>query len=122
MIPDAGWALRQAQLPWEQRQWVKLNFAKNDMSDLAPFGVQEILAQCTDQGNATGDTGGNHGFGNAARTGDGSDVGDGGLQRVHIRNRDFVAHNHGLLRIDLVVGVNDVAHGKPRIVDFDSIV
>jgi hypothetical protein len=41
------------ELDWKVRQWVKLNFAKNDMSDLAPFGVQEILSACTDQGNST---------------------------------------------------------------------
>ncbi len=41
------------ELDWKVRQWVKLNFAKNDMSDLAPFGVQEILSACTDQGNSS---------------------------------------------------------------------
>ncbi len=41
------------ELDWQVRQWVKLQFDKNDMSDLAPLGnnAQMILAQCTDAGN-----------------------------------------------------------------------
>src|SRR5262249_43820015 len=41
------------ELPWDVRQWVKINFAKNDMSDLAPFGAQAILTACTDENNST---------------------------------------------------------------------
>jgi hypothetical protein len=45
------------ELDWQLRQWVKINFAKNDMSDVAPFGpfVNEFLAKCTDvsDGSAT---------------------------------------------------------------------
>jgi hypothetical protein len=39
--------------PWAQRQWVKLDFAKNDSSDVAPFGafLGDSLAKCTDVGN-----------------------------------------------------------------------
>jgi hypothetical protein len=49
------------ELDWQVRQWVKINFAKNDMSDIAPLGVytSELLASCADIGNssATLDTG-----------------------------------------------------------------
>src|ERR1700733_9605330 len=43
------------ELDWQVRQWVKLNFAKNDMSDVAPLGVytSDLLAQCTDTGNSS---------------------------------------------------------------------
>jgi Met-zincin len=41
------------ELDWKVRQWVKLNFAKNDGSDLAPLNIQEVLAACTDQGNSS---------------------------------------------------------------------
>ncbi len=38
------------ELDWQVRQWVKLSFDKNDMSDLSPFGstFAELLAKCTD--------------------------------------------------------------------------
>jgi hypothetical protein len=38
------------ELDWQLRQWIKLNFDKNDMSDLAPFGtmVSEFLTKCSD--------------------------------------------------------------------------
>jgi hypothetical protein len=41
------------ELDWEVRQWVKLQWDKNDMSDLAPLGpsAQGVLAQCTDASN-----------------------------------------------------------------------
>jgi hypothetical protein len=41
------------ELDWQVRQWVKLQWDKNDMSDLAPLGggAQAVLAQCTDAGN-----------------------------------------------------------------------
>jgi hypothetical protein len=43
------------ELDWQVRQWVKLNFAKNDMSDVAPLGayVNSALAKCTDLANAS---------------------------------------------------------------------
>jgi hypothetical protein len=43
------------ELDWQVRQWVKLSFDKNDMSDLAPLGTgtQGILAQCTDVSSAS---------------------------------------------------------------------
>jgi len=43
------------ELDWQQRQWVKLDFAKNDMSDTAPLGffVTEALEKCTDVANAS---------------------------------------------------------------------
>ncbi len=41
------------ELDWKVRQWVKLNFAKNDMSDMALIGAQSILSACTDQGNSS---------------------------------------------------------------------
>jgi hypothetical protein len=38
------------ELDWQVRQWVKLQWDKNDMSDLAPLGqgAQSVLTQCTD--------------------------------------------------------------------------
>ncbi len=41
------------ELDWQQRQWVKINLDKNDMSDLAPLGpnAMNILNNCTDVGN-----------------------------------------------------------------------
>jgi len=38
------------ELDWQVRQWVKLSFDKNDMSDLAPLGqgASSVLAQCSD--------------------------------------------------------------------------
>ena len=38
------------ELDWQVRQWVKLTFDKNDLSDLAPLGstTAAFLAQCTD--------------------------------------------------------------------------
>lgn len=43
------------ELPWQQRQWVKLNFAKNDFSDLAPLGVftSDFLLRCSDVGEGS---------------------------------------------------------------------
>ncbi len=43
------------ELDWQVRQWVKLNFAKNDMSDTAPLGffVTEAIGRCTDTSNAS---------------------------------------------------------------------
>ena len=43
------------ELDWQVRQWVKVNFAKNDMSDTAPLGqfVSSGLALCTDLGSAS---------------------------------------------------------------------
>src|SRR6202011_4724287 len=43
------------ELDWQVRQWVKVNFAKNDMSDVAPFGqyAQYYLDLCTDTVNTT---------------------------------------------------------------------
>ena len=43
------------ELPWQQRQWVKINFAKNDFSDLAPLGpyATDLIAKCADVGNAS---------------------------------------------------------------------
>ena len=43
------------ELDWQVRQWVKINFAKNDFSDLAPFGpfVSDALNKCADVGNAS---------------------------------------------------------------------
>jgi hypothetical protein len=40
---------------WQQRQWVKLNFAKNDLSDLAPFnaGYNMVLAKCTSEADTS---------------------------------------------------------------------
>jgi hypothetical protein len=43
------------ELDWQQRQWVKVNFDKNDMSDLAPLGsyAQAYLNACTDVSSIT---------------------------------------------------------------------
>jgi hypothetical protein len=43
------------ELDWQQRQWVKVNFDKNDMSDVAPlgYGVTEGLEKCGDMGNSS---------------------------------------------------------------------
>ncbi len=43
------------ELPWEQRQWVKLNLAKNDLSDIAAMGVgwADTLNHCTDVGESS---------------------------------------------------------------------
>lgn len=43
------------ELDWQVRQWVKINFAKNDMSDVAPLGTftSDLLSRCTDIGNAS---------------------------------------------------------------------
>jgi hypothetical protein len=43
------------ELDWQVRQWVKVNFDKNDMSDVAPLGewVETGLAKCADLGNAS---------------------------------------------------------------------
>jgi len=43
------------ELDWQVRQWVKLSFDKNDMSDTAPLGsfVTEGIAKCTDTGDAS---------------------------------------------------------------------
>jgi hypothetical protein len=43
------------ELDWQVRQWVKLNFAKNDMSDTAPLGffVTEALDRCADTTDAS---------------------------------------------------------------------
>src|SRR3984885_2290769 len=43
------------ELDWQVRQWVKVNFDKNDMSDAAPLGffVTEALEKCTDTINAS---------------------------------------------------------------------
>src|SRR5215831_2717284 len=43
------------ELPWQQRQWVKLNFAKNDFSDLAPLGpfTTDFLLRCADSGEGS---------------------------------------------------------------------
>jgi hypothetical protein len=40
---------------WQQRQWVKVSFDKNDMSDVAPLGsyTAGMLDMCTDAANAT---------------------------------------------------------------------
>src|SRR5258706_11123155 len=42
------------ELDWQVRQWVKINFAKNDMSDVAPLGTftTDLLSRCTDIANA----------------------------------------------------------------------
>jgi len=42
------------ELPWQQRQFVKVNFGKNNMGDLASMGPQAtfFLQKCTDIGNA----------------------------------------------------------------------
>ncbi|HEY2902049.1 MAG TPA: zinc-dependent metalloprotease [Polyangia bacterium] len=43
------------ELPWQQRQWVKINFAKNDFSDLAPLGpfTSDFLLRCSDVGESS---------------------------------------------------------------------
>ena len=43
------------ELDWQVRQWVKVNFDKNDMSDVAPLGdmITESLEKCTDISNAS---------------------------------------------------------------------
>src|SRR4051812_42235823 len=43
------------ELNWQVRQWVKVNFAKNDLSDVAPLGdyTNDLLSRCTDIGNAS---------------------------------------------------------------------
>lgn len=43
------------ELDWQVRQWVKINFAKNDLSDVAPLGgfTNDMLTMCTDIGNAS---------------------------------------------------------------------
>ena len=33
------------ELDWQQRQWVKINFAKNDSSDFAPFGSTRLAGR-----------------------------------------------------------------------------
>jgi hypothetical protein len=43
------------ELDWQVRQWVKINFAKNDLSDVAPLGsyTAAFLANCVDIGNSS---------------------------------------------------------------------
>jgi hypothetical protein len=43
------------ELPWAQRQWLKLNFAKNDFSDLAALGpyTTDLIDRCADPGDAS---------------------------------------------------------------------
>ena len=43
------------ELDWQQRQFVKLKLAKNDMSDLAPFGAaaNDLLNKCVDLANVS---------------------------------------------------------------------
>jgi hypothetical protein len=43
------------ELDWQVRQWVKVNFDKNDMSDVAPLGENTslTLGKCGDLGNAS---------------------------------------------------------------------
>ncbi len=43
------------ELDWQVRQWVKINFAKNDVSDVAPLGgfTNDLLARCTDIADAS---------------------------------------------------------------------
>ncbi len=43
------------ELDWQQRQYVKLNWAKNDFSDFAPLGIYatDIMNKCGDVGNAS---------------------------------------------------------------------
>src|SRR4051812_35432624 len=42
------------ELDWQVRQWVKINFAKNDFADLAALGPTTAanIARCTDTGSA----------------------------------------------------------------------
>ncbi len=41
--------------PWAQREWVQVNFDKNDMSDIAPLGEYQwnYLSQCVDTANVS---------------------------------------------------------------------
>jgi hypothetical protein len=41
--------------PWQQREWVQVNFDKNDMSDLAPLGeyTWNTLSHCVDTGDVS---------------------------------------------------------------------
>ncbi len=43
------------ELDWQVRQWVKIQFDKNDMSDFAPLGPQitQMLSNCADGGDAS---------------------------------------------------------------------
>ena len=43
------------ELPWEQRQWLKLDFSKADLSDLTPLGpyTNDLLNHCADVGNSS---------------------------------------------------------------------
>lgn len=43
------------ELPWEQRQWLKLNLAKNDLSDIAAMGPgwADMLNHCADIGESS---------------------------------------------------------------------
>ena len=43
------------ELDWQVRQWVKVNFDKNDSSDIAPLGTYQnyMLAKCVDLGNSS---------------------------------------------------------------------
>ncbi|HEX8789570.1 MAG TPA: hypothetical protein VF765_01365, partial [Polyangiaceae bacterium] len=43
------------ELDWQVRQWVKLNFDKNDFSDLAPLGqyTNDLVGNCADFGDAS---------------------------------------------------------------------
>ena len=42
------------ELDWQVRQWVKVNFDKNDMSDVAPLGADAVafLEKCGDTATA----------------------------------------------------------------------
>lgn len=43
------------ELDWQVRQWVKLHFSKNDLSDVAPMGdfLSDALSRCTDMSNSS---------------------------------------------------------------------
>src|SRR5262249_24101649 len=43
------------ELSWQQRQWVKINFSKNDMSDLYAFGanINPVIQHCTAMSDAS---------------------------------------------------------------------
>ncbi|MFI5296861.1 MAG: zinc-dependent metalloprotease [Polyangiales bacterium] len=45
------------ELDWQQRQWVKLSFAKNDFSDFAPLDymgyTSDLMGKCADTGEAS---------------------------------------------------------------------
>lgn len=42
------------ELDWQVRQWVKVNFARSDSGDLAPFWfVKDLVNNCIDQGGVT---------------------------------------------------------------------